>query len=203
MKKTLFLALVLIASAFSLPKTESLTAQERKFAIDYYNKTRERLLSDVKGLSAKQLSFKADSSRWSVAQCVEHIALAENLIWQWIAATEKQAPTPEKKSEVKYTDEQLIKMTIDRSKKFQAPEPLQPVGKFASTDEALKYFNNKRDSIIAYISTTQDDLKDHFIVHPVFGTLNLYQGFLLLAAHSERHTLQLEEVTQNPNYPKQ
>jgi hypothetical protein len=203
MRKIILLASVIIATSFTTHKTETLTAEERKFAIDYFNKTKERLLNDVKGLSAAQLIFKADSTRWSVAQCVEHIALAESLIWQYISATVKQPATPEKKSQMKYSDEQIITVTTDRSMKFKAPEPLQPVGKFASTDEALKYYINRRDSTIAYIGATQDDLKNRYIVHPIMGTLNLYQGLLLIAAHSERHTLQLEEVKANPNFPKQ
>jgi len=202
MKNFFLLAAVIIATSFTTHKTESLTAQERKFAIDYFSKTKERLLNDVKGLSAAQLNFKADSTRWSVAQCVEHIALAENLIWQRIYDATKQPATPEKKSEMKFTDEQIIQATTDRSKKLKAPEPLQPVGKFANTDEALKYYISRRDSTIAYINSTQDDLKNRYMVHPVYGTLNLYQGLLLIAAHSERHTLQLEEVKANPNFPK-
>jgi len=203
MRKIILLASVIISTSFISHKTETLTAEERKFAIDYFTETKERLLNDVKGLSAAQLNFKADSTRWSVAQCVEHIALAETLIWQWVYGTTKQPVTPEKKSEMKFTDEQIIQLTIDRSKKFKAPEALQPSGKFANTDEALKYYINRRDSTIAYINSTQDDLKNRYIVHPAFGTLNLYQGLLLIAAHSERHTLQLEEVKANPNFPKQ
>jgi hypothetical protein len=203
MRKIILLVSVIIATSFTTHKTETLTSGERKFAIDYFNKTKDRLLNDVKGLGAAQLSFKADSTRWSVAQCVEHIALAENMIWQYISATVKQPTTPEKKNQTKYTDEQLIQIITDRSMKFKAPEPLQPVGKFANTDEALKYYINRRDSTMAYINSTQDDLKNRYIVHPVYGALNLYQGLLLIAGHSERHTIQLEEVKANPNFPKQ
>src|SRR5277367_4838430 len=99
MKILFLLAVVIIATSFTTPKTETLTAAERKFAIDYFSKTKERLLNDIKGLSDAQLNFKADSTRWSVAQCIEHISLAENRIWQWIYATTKQPPTPEKKNE--------------------------------------------------------------------------------------------------------
>ena len=203
MKKIILLTSVIIATSFTTPKPETLTAEERKFAIDYFNKTKERLLDDVKGLSSAQLQFKSDSTRWSVAQCVEHIALAESLIWKHISAMTKQPPTPEKKNQLKYTDEQIIQLTTDRSKKFKAPEPLQPAGKFANTDEALKYYVSRRDSTISYISATQDDLKNRYLVHPVMGTFNLYQALLFIAAHSERHTLQLEEVKANPNFPKQ
>jgi uncharacterized damage-inducible protein DinB len=204
MKKLLLFAFVLSAlttTSFRLaPGT--LSADERKFAIDYYQKTRARLLKDVKGLSEAQLNFKADSTRWSVYQCTEHIALAESMIWQWIQMTEQQPATPEKRSEVKVTLDQLMKGTLDRSQKFKAPEMLQPEAKFPDTKTALEAFLTRRDSTIAYIKTTQDDLKDHFITHPVAGTMDLYQALVMLAAHSERHTMQIEEVMADPKFPK-
>jgi hypothetical protein len=206
-KLVLFPALLLpllICSSF-VPKTVdgTLTPQERKYAVDYYIQTRDRLLKDLKGLSPAQLNFTTDTSRWSVAQCTEHIALAENLIWQWVQMTLKQPATPEKRSEVKMTTEQLVAAVTDRSHKAKAPEMLVPSGRFPSTQAAIDAFNSRRDSTIAYIQTTQDDLKNHFIVHPAFGTIDLYQGLMLLAGHCARHTLQLEEVMANPGFPKQ
>ena len=181
----------------------TLTADERKFAIDYYIKTRDKLLADVKGLSATQVNWKADTSRWSVYQCTEHIALSENLIWQWIQMTEHSPATPDKRSDVKHTTEELIAATTDRSHKFQAPEMLKPGVQFDSEQAALDAFVRRRDSTIDYVRTTQDDLKDHFITHPVFGTMDLDQGLVLLAAHTARHTLQIEEVMASPGFPKQ
>ncbi len=221
MKKSILSSLILcagllMASSFSLDHSipagnravnitntaTELTAAERKFAVDYYNESKTRLLKDLKGLSAAQLNWKADSTRWSIAQCTEHIALAESMIFGWIQMTVKQAANPEKKSEVKMTTDQLIAMTIDRSHKLQAPEPLKPSGRFATNQDAVNAFVSRRDSTIAYIQTTQDDLKDHYMSHPVFGTLDTYQGLCLLAAHSVRHTEQIEEVMATPGFPK-
>jgi hypothetical protein len=203
MKKSLLFTLVILAAGFKNPSAESLSPAERKFAIDYFKETKSHLLKDVKGLSVAQLNFKATDSSWSVAQCVEHIALAETLIWQWMQATLQQPATPEKKSDEKYTTESLIAAVTDRSHKFKAPEMLKPEGKFPNTDAALQAFVSRRDSTIAYLASTQDDLKNHFTVHPAFGTIDLYQGFILVAGHCARHTLQLEEVKANPNFPKQ
>ncbi len=221
MKKSIFssfilCAALLLASSFAIHQPApapvhpaiapnagtELTAAERKFAVDYFSQTKARLLKDLKGLSAAQLNWKADSTRWSIAQCTEHIAVAESYILGWITMTLKQPATPEKKSEVKMTTDQLIAMMTDRSHKAQAPEPLKPSGRFSDTQDAIKAYISRRDSTIAYIQTTQDDLKDHYITHPVFGTLDLYNGLILLAAHSARHTLQIEEVMANPNFPK-
>ena len=201
MKSLLLLLIFVTSSIFSAKDTISDT--ERKMALKEFQRTKQRFLNDVKGLSAAQLSFKADTSRWSIAQCIEHIALAESLIWQWEQMTIAQPATPEKASEVKTTDEQLMKGLIDRSHKFTAPEMLQPVGKFPSTEAAIQAFTSRRDSTIAYISSTQDDLKNHFAQHPAFGTLNTYQLILMISGHSERHTLQIEEVKANPVFPKQ
>ncbi len=190
------------ASSFSIPQAGPIDASERKFALDYFKKTKERFLKDVSGLSEKQLNYKADTSRWSIAQCIEHITLAESMIWQWTNRTIQQAATPEKRSEVKVTTDQIIQGLEDRSKKFKAPEFLQPSGKFAGSDAAIRAYTLRRDSTIAYISSTQDDLKAHFLNHPVLGTIDCYQALLFLAAHSARHTEQIEEVKASPGFPK-
>ena len=178
-----------------------LTAQERKFAADYFQKTKQQLQSDVNGLSDTQLNYKTDTSRWSVAQCVEHIALAENGIWQWCMGALKNDTSSVKKPEHPVSDEQLIAMVTDRSHKAKAPEMLQPKDQFPNETMALAAFINKRDELIHYILTTKDPLRTHYIQTPA-GVLDIYQGLLLLAAHSARHTLQLEEVMKNPNFPK-
>ena len=127
-------------SVSGIKSTTDLTPAERKFAVDYYTQTKARLLKDLKGLSAAQLNWKADSTRWSIAECTEHIALSESYILGWIQMSLKQPATPEKKSEVKMTTDQLIAAMIDRSHKAQAPEPLKPSGRFASTQDAIKAF---------------------------------------------------------------
>jgi hypothetical protein len=87
--------------------------------------------------------------------------------------------------------------------KVQAPEMLRPTHRFASQQALLDHFKESRDRTIAYVANTQDDLRSHFGDHPLLKTLDGYQWLLLLSAHSHRHTLQIEEVKANPNFPKQ
>jgi hypothetical protein len=44
----------------------------------------EGLTKSVNGLSEAQLNFKPDSTRWSVKECVYHLALSETNIWGWM-----------------------------------------------------------------------------------------------------------------------
>jgi hypothetical protein len=37
----------------------------------------------------------------------------------------------------------------------------------------------------------------------VFGTWDGYQWLVLISAHSARHTLHIEEVKADPNFPKE
>jgi hypothetical protein len=198
------LGLVLFIIGFRNPGPGELTPVERKFAIDYLNKTKGRLLKDVKGLSTTQLNYRPNDSSWCVAQCVEHITLSENLIKDWIHGSLVGPATPTRKSEEKYTPETLIAIVTDRSQnRAKTGGPWLPDGNFPGTAAAIQAFVSRRGSTIAYVESTQDDLKNHFIDHPQWGALDLYEAFIMLSAHCERHTLQLEEVMANPNFPKQ
>ncbi|HXD77822.1 MAG TPA: DinB family protein [Puia sp.] len=204
MKKLLLPALLLtvLSSTALRVAPGTLTPDERKYAIDYFEKTKARLLQDVKGLSEEQLNWKADSSRWSVYQCTEHIALAETMLWHYVQNQNQGPATPEKRAQVKVTPDQLVAMLTDRSHKFHAPADLVPAKQFEDEQAALAAFVSRRDSTIDYIRTTQDELKDHFIMAP-FGTADCYEGLIFLAAHCARHTLQIEEVMATPGFPKQ
>jgi DinB superfamily len=199
-KYLLFITVILI---FGLkPRDKTLTQQERNFALQLMVSTRDTILMDVRGLSTAQLNFKADSSRWSVAQCVEHIALAEAALTMAYQQTLNSPADPSKRDSIKYSDQQIIHFLTDRSRKFQAPEMLKPVGSFGSFQASLDSFVARRNRNIEFIKTTQADLRDHCSTFPGVGMVDDYQVVLFMVSHSKRHTLQLEEVKANMNFPK-
>jgi hypothetical protein len=106
----------------------------------------------------------------------------------------KSPATPEKRSDVKGKDEAVVEKIPDRSQKFTAPETLTPKRRWPDPGQMIAHFKESRDSHIHYVDTTQDDLRDHFMAHPVMGMLDAYQWILLMSAHTERHTAQLKEV---------
>jgi hypothetical protein len=199
-KSLLFITVILI---FGLkPRDKTLTKEERDFAVQFMVSTRDTILMDVKGLSAAQLNFKADSTRWSVAQCVEHIALAEATFTMTYQQLLNAPVDPSKRDSIKYTDQQIMHFLTDRSRKFQAPEMLKPANTFGSFQASLDSFVARRNRNIAFIKATQADLRDHCTLFPGVGMVDDYQVLLFMVSHSKRHTLQLEEVKANPNFPK-
>ena len=104
-----------------------------------------------------------------------------------------QPANPEKRVEIKFSDDDLIKAVEDRSRKSKTFAALEPANSpYTSVPEALAAFKSGRDKLIALVKATKTDLRNHVLVLPV-GTYDSYQFILLIAAHSNRHTQQIEE----------
>jgi hypothetical protein len=114
----------------------------------------------------------------------------------------KSPPSPDRRGETQGKDETILKAVPDRSRKFQAPERLQPTGRWAKWEEMLKAFESARAAEIAYLKETKEDMRSRFEEHPFLKTLDAYQWLLLNGAHGKRHTAQILEVKADPNFPK-
>jgi hypothetical protein len=194
---------VAMVPAFAQTAPTPLTSQEREAAIKQFETTRDNFLKSIAGLSPQQWSFKPAPDRWSVAEVAEHITVSESTLFGLVQKQIMTSPAaPEKREQVKGKDEMILQKMPDRSHKAQAPEFLRPTGRWATEADLKKAFEDSRAATIEYIRTTNDDLRDHFFDHPVFGALDGYQWLLLISAHSARHTAQIEEVKADPNFPK-
>jgi len=199
----LTLALASVAQTTTTSAPATLSPEEREAALKNLQATHDAFLKSIDGLSEKQWRFKPAPDRWSVAEVAEHITIAESTI---LGAVEKQIMTspadPGKRAEVAGKDEMILTRVPDRSHKAQAPEFLKPTNRWATEADLIKAFEDERKATMDYVRTTNDDLRDHFGPHPALGTLDGYQWILLISAHSERHTKQIEEVKADPNFPK-
>jgi uncharacterized damage-inducible protein DinB len=185
------------------PAATTLTPEERESVLKLFQTTHDNFLKSIAGLSEKQWKFKPAPDRWSVAETAEHITVSETTIMGLIQHPLMQSPaTPEKRELVKGKDQLILEKVPDRSHKAQAPEMLRPTGRWATEADLTKAFEDARKANMEYVRTTNDDLRDHFFAHPVFGPLDGYQWLLLLATHSARHTAQIEEVKADSNFPK-
>jgi len=199
--KKLILSLAMLALISFKTADTTLSAEERKAAIDQLTQSKEHLLKSIKGLSADQLNFKVSPTSWSIAECAEHIAISESVIWGMVDGALKQPADPAKRSEVKMSDAQIVGMITDRTNKVKTQEMFEPSNKFGSHDDAVKEFVTKRDGHVEFVKKTQDDLRNRYSTLP-FGTIDTYQVILFLSGHSERHTRQIEEVMAHANFPK-
>lgn len=173
------------------------------FLEHYFDQTSDHLKNAVAGLSEAQLQFRPGEGEWSVVQCLEHIIVSEKMLFDMGKSEMEKAPQPERSAEITTTDAELIGMIVDRSEKHTAPEALQPAGKYTSAEAAIADFTAGRKPILAYIgSADPDDLRNHISEYPT-GKSDGYQNFLFIAAHTARHTGQIEEIKSHPDFPQQ
>jgi len=199
MKKVslLLCALLFLATA---ALGQALTPADREQGLKYLQQTRDGVVAATKGLSEAQMKFKPAPDRWSVAETLEHIALAEDFLFQNVTDKIMKAPAGPAGRDTAKIDGMVLAMIPDRSHKAQAPPPLVPTGRWTPA-ETLDRFLKSRERTIAFLESTPD-LREHVSDSPIGQQLDAYEWLLFIAAHSERHTKQILEVKADPNFPK-
>lgn len=192
---------VLAAAPVFAAETGQLTDAERTFLVDQLELTKKNFVESLTGVTPAQWRFKTAPDRWSVAECAEHLVLAEDYIFQGSQGLLKTPAVARPAKSNADVDRTIISMVTDRSHKLQAPEPLVPKSSLETPADAIRAFTEKRDRNIAYVKSTKDDLRVHVGKTPA-GEMDAYQLLLLMSAHSARHTAQIKEVEASADYPK-
>jgi Protein of unknown function (DUF664). len=205
MKKLVLVFFVVSAMSYTATAQEQQVAvqHDKQFMLDYYRQTLDELEQAFEGLSEAQLSFQASPDKWSISQCLEHIAATENALLGYAKKTMEQSPNAERRSEVKTTDEGIIQGMTDRSSKAKAPEELAPqeAGKYTDAGVAINDLKEQRKVVLSYINgLSEEDMRSRVTDSP-FGPIDGYHSLLLIPAHTARHTLQIEEVKASPDFP--
>ncbi len=198
----LLLTLVVITGLAGTINVTSISKHERKVSVTLMKDTRAEVLKSVKGLSAAQLNYRIAPDRWSVKECMYHIAISEKNLWALLENAMKSPANPDKRSEIKMSDEELISVIESRANKVKTSEPFEPKNTpYKSIGEAVEAFRSMRTEHIKYMKTSTEDLRNHVVKMP-FGWIDCYQLSLMMAAHSNRHRQQIDEVKADPGFPQ-
>lgn len=202
MTRRLGAAVIAVMLIPALSAAEPMTKAERDKVVQYLSTTRDQVISEVSKLSDAQWNFKQGPDRWSVGEVVEHLALAEAFLADTRQKVMAGAPaTPEQLAKAKPQDDVVLKAIPDRTKKVQAPEPIQPKQRLGSRAQVMAAYNDRRAQTLGYAQKTADDLRSRVGDSPL-GPLDGYQWLLFVAAHNERHLGQIREVKADPKFPK-
>jgi hypothetical protein len=181
-------------------RAQELTQADKDKALQYLESTKKDVLDATTGLSPAQWNFKPAPDRWSIAECMEHIAAAEDFIRDNVINGVMKAP-PAPGRDVAAIDAGILENVPARKTKVQAPDPIKPTNRFGSPEGSIKHFVESRAITEEFLKTTPG-LRDHAADSPTGAKWDAYEFILLIAAHSERHTNQIKEVKADPNYPK-
>src|ERR1700720_1601766 len=149
---TVVLALAGAASA----RAQDVSQADKERALQYLESTKHGVLDATRGLSEAQWNFKSAPDRWSLAELIEHLAAAEDMLRGVTQEQIMKSPAVPARSaeDIKKSDEIVLTMVPDRSHKVQAPEPLKPTNRFGSPQEAQKHFVESRAATEEYLKST-------------------------------------------------
>jgi DinB family protein len=189
------LALVLTASLPAVSSAQGMTAGDRQRLLAHLDMTESWLVSELKGLSDAQLRFRMKPDSWSITDVVEHLSIAEPQYWKQLTESMKQ---PSKTEKLEATDAAILWYGIDRTNRTTTGEARVPTGKVSNVGEPLDKFLKLRATMREYATKTTDDLRSRKLLE---GNMDVYQWFLMISSHSQRHILQIREIKGDPKYP--
>ncbi|MED2717265.1 PadR family transcriptional regulator, partial [Bacillus thuringiensis] len=85
---------------------------------------------------------------------------------------------------------------LDRTKKFIAPEMIEPSIEPFEVEQMLNMLNESRKELMRFLSTIEDESKlvKKSVMHPALGELFLDQWIELIYLHEQRHIEQIKEI---------
>lgn len=159
--------------------------------------------------SREQLLWRPGNGSWSIAECVEHVALSISHYLMPIRAAIAKGCPPAAEQNYPFiaggwfSNTFLKRIGPDVTSKFKAPGKIRPV----SVDPEKVFANLRREHEEVQLllsETAQLDLNRIRFRNPFIPVLRftVATGFLVMAAHGRRHLLQAERVTQADRFPQ-
>ena len=181
----------------TVPSTKSATEVDKARLLEALRKGGDAFLRSVAGVGEAASRLRPAENRWSVFECAEHVAVAEEVMLALVTG-EKQARDPEGPKR----DDRILRSGTDRSTRVDASDQSQPCGRFSTLAEAVAHFQAVRERTLRLVEQTGEDLRATEVKHPhhVVGVISTYECLLLMGSHAQRHALQIEEVKNSPAY---
>jgi len=160
-------------------------------------------------LSGEQLNWKPEAGRWSIAQCLEHLALsAENFDPSFTtviaAAREKWPVSAAPAYRPTRMGAWLIKQLLpETAKKVPAPKIFRPA-ETADIDGALDHFLKAQSNFLDFVRSAEGfNYNKTKLRSPVTFLMrySLADAFVLTVVHGQRHLGQAHRVRAAPNFP--
>jgi hypothetical protein len=158
-------------------------------------------------LDARQINWRPDTTRWSVAQCLEHLLRANRLM---LAAAEDALNARAPRSlwqRLPVWPGLLGRMLIrsqapEATRKFTAPSTAQPAASDIAADIIQRFVEQHR-AMVEWVGELDEGAARTIMTSPFIRvvTYSVLDGCRVIVAHDHRHLQQARRVTQAPGFP--
>jgi hypothetical protein len=181
----------------TIPATKSATEIDKARLLETLRKGGDAFLGSIAGVDEAACRLRPAENSWSVLECAEHVAVAEEVMLGLVTG-ERKARDPEGPKR----DDRILRSGTDRGARFDASDQSQPRGRFSTLAEAVAHFQSVRERTLRLVEQTREDLRATEVKHPhhIVGVISTYECLLLMGSHAQRHALQIEEIKNSPAY---
>jgi hypothetical protein len=196
MRTLLTLVLLIVLSAGSA-NADPMTDADRQRLLGHLRMTESWVTTELEGLTPAQLRYRISPESWTIMDVVEHLAVAEPQYWQQLQKSLVRPAVQGYKPEA--SDADILWYGIDRSRRQKTGEARVPAGRFGDVKDSLAAFRSLRATMIEHAKGTGEDLRGRALVD---GNMDVYQWYLMISSHAQRHILQIREIKESPGYPQ-
>ena len=159
-------------------------------------------------LDARQLNWKPEASRWSVAQCLEHLLTANrqmtDMADQALDGTRRRTLWQRLPVWPRLLGRMLVRsQSPDATRRFKAPGKAQPAASAIDAGVVGRFVDQQRVLIARLDTAATRDLASVVMTSPFAGivTYSVLDGWRLIVAHERRHVQQAGRVMAAPGFP--
>jgi hypothetical protein len=160
------------------------------------------------GLSARQLNWRPDEGRWSVAQCLQHLLTSNELMLK--AANDALTHPPSSVWQRMPFLPAFFGPTMVRSlapaatRKYTAPAKARPTTSDIAADIVDRFVRQHVDAADWMLTVNQDEAARRIMISPFARvvTYSVLDGCRLLIAHDHRHLQQARRVAAADGFPE-
>ena len=164
---------------------------ERREILQGLKTGRDALRDALAGVDERLAMRKPSPGRWSILECVEHLAVSE----QFLLSRLTKASRSDSSQGNRTRETAIVNRGLDRTRPVESPEVGRPNRRFQSLNEALSFFDSMRTEIIQFVEGFSDDPRFWVTDHPLIpGPVNCYEILLMISVHPVRHAKQIVEI---------
>src|ERR1700685_3243452 len=117
-----------------------MTPAERESLLQDLDQSREALLRTVHALTPQQFEYREAAGRWTAAECLEHIDVAEFGMMRWLENALADASKPPHAGDWAGKDDALRQTMLEsRQLPFRPQKPTLPPGRWPLAELAPKF----------------------------------------------------------------
>ena len=161
------------------------------------------------GLEGRQLNWRPDADKWSVAQCLDHLLNANREMFQALDAAVEPAGRRTIWQRLPLLPGLFGRLMVQSQtpgsgRTFTAPRKAHPASSDIDAGIVARFIAQQREAAARIRGLDGGDAARIVMVSPFvrFITYSVLDGCRLVAAHERRHLEQARRVTEAPGFPR-